>query len=176
MVARAATHGRASSSPGVGRAARHLELPPGSRSDAPRGQHGVTGDRDVNAATTTMTTSHEYYSRFCRPTPAHDASAPVPAAPAPKIDTRPLTNPACRLYVNRRASRTPAKAGGEFREASWLDVTSNVRKGMVLWNTIGKSTVRRRNPEIADYNPLALWDTHFVRELDDSGYIDGLYR
>jgi ABC-type nitrate/sulfonate/bicarbonate transport system substrate-binding protein len=33
----------------------------------------------------------------------------------------------------------------------------------------------RRNPEIADYNPLALWDTHFVRELDDSGYIDGLY-
>ena len=34
----------------------------------------------------------------------------------------------------------------------------------------------RRNPEIADYNPLALWDTHFVRELDDSGYIDGLYR
>ena len=33
----------------------------------------------------------------------------------------------------------------------------------------------RRNPEIAGYNPLALWDTHFVRELDDSGYIDGLY-
>ena len=34
----------------------------------------------------------------------------------------------------------------------------------------------RRNPEIAGYNPLALWDLHFVRELDDSGYIDGLYR
>lgn len=34
----------------------------------------------------------------------------------------------------------------------------------------------RRDPEIAGYNPLALWDTHFVRELDDSGYIDGLYR
>jgi NitT/TauT family transport system substrate-binding protein len=33
----------------------------------------------------------------------------------------------------------------------------------------------RRNPEIAGYNPLALWDTHFVRELDDSGYIDSLY-
>jgi hypothetical protein len=33
----------------------------------------------------------------------------------------------------------------------------------------------RRNPEIADYNPLALWDTHFVRELDDTGYIDRLY-
>lgn len=33
----------------------------------------------------------------------------------------------------------------------------------------------RRNPEIADYNPLALWDTHFVRQLDDTGYIDGLY-
>ena len=34
----------------------------------------------------------------------------------------------------------------------------------------------RRNPEIAGYNPLALWDIHFVRELDDSGYIDGLYQ
>ena len=34
----------------------------------------------------------------------------------------------------------------------------------------------RRNPEIAGYNPLALWDTHFVRELDDSGYIDRLYQ
>jgi hypothetical protein len=33
----------------------------------------------------------------------------------------------------------------------------------------------RRNPEIFRYNPLALWDTHFVRELDDSGYIDRLY-
>ena len=33
----------------------------------------------------------------------------------------------------------------------------------------------RRNPEIAGYNPLALWDTHSVRELDDTGYIDGLY-
>jgi ABC-type nitrate/sulfonate/bicarbonate transport system substrate-binding protein len=34
----------------------------------------------------------------------------------------------------------------------------------------------RRNPEVSRYNPLALWDTHFIRELDDSGYIDGLYR
>lgn len=34
----------------------------------------------------------------------------------------------------------------------------------------------RRNPEIAGFNPLALWDTHFVRELDDSGYIDRLYQ
>lgn len=33
----------------------------------------------------------------------------------------------------------------------------------------------RRNPEISSYNPLGLWDTHFVRELDDSGYIDQLY-
>jgi NitT/TauT family transport system substrate-binding protein len=34
----------------------------------------------------------------------------------------------------------------------------------------------RRDPEVAGYNPLALWDTHFVRELDDSGYIDRLYQ
>jgi ABC-type nitrate/sulfonate/bicarbonate transport system substrate-binding protein len=34
----------------------------------------------------------------------------------------------------------------------------------------------RRNPEIASFNPLALWNTHYVRELDDSGYIDSLYK
>ena len=34
----------------------------------------------------------------------------------------------------------------------------------------------RRNPEISGYNPLALWNTHFVRELDDNGYIDRLYQ
>jgi ABC-type nitrate/sulfonate/bicarbonate transport system substrate-binding protein len=31
-------------------------------------------------------------------------------------------------------------------------------------------------PEIADFNPLALWDTHYVKELDDSGFIDELYK
>lgn len=34
----------------------------------------------------------------------------------------------------------------------------------------------RRDPEIAGFNPLAMWNTHYVRELDDSGYIDQLYR
>ena len=34
----------------------------------------------------------------------------------------------------------------------------------------------RRDPDIAGFNPLMLWNTHFVRELDDSGYIDQLYK
>jgi ABC-type nitrate/sulfonate/bicarbonate transport system substrate-binding protein len=34
----------------------------------------------------------------------------------------------------------------------------------------------RRDPEVKDFNPLALWNTHYLRELDDSGYIDKLYR
>jgi ABC-type nitrate/sulfonate/bicarbonate transport system substrate-binding protein len=34
----------------------------------------------------------------------------------------------------------------------------------------------KRDPEIADFNPLTLWDLHYVREIDDSGYIDRLYR
>jgi hypothetical protein len=33
----------------------------------------------------------------------------------------------------------------------------------------------RESPEIRDFNPLALWDLHYVREIDDSGYIDRLY-
>ena len=34
----------------------------------------------------------------------------------------------------------------------------------------------RRDPAIAGFNPLALWDFHYLRELDDSGYIEQLYR
>jgi ABC-type nitrate/sulfonate/bicarbonate transport system substrate-binding protein len=34
----------------------------------------------------------------------------------------------------------------------------------------------RLKPEIADVNPLIMWNTHYLRELDDSGFIDNLYR
>ena len=33
----------------------------------------------------------------------------------------------------------------------------------------------KRNPEIKDFNPLILWDLHYVKEIDDSGYIQRLY-
>lgn len=33
----------------------------------------------------------------------------------------------------------------------------------------------KKSPEIQGFNPLVLWDLHYVRELDDSGYIDRLY-
>jgi ABC-type nitrate/sulfonate/bicarbonate transport system substrate-binding protein len=33
----------------------------------------------------------------------------------------------------------------------------------------------RECPEIRDSNPLAMWDLHYVREIDDSGYIDKLW-
>jgi len=33
----------------------------------------------------------------------------------------------------------------------------------------------KRNPEIKEFNPLALWDLHYVKEVDDSGYIRKLY-
>jgi len=34
----------------------------------------------------------------------------------------------------------------------------------------------RLKPEIAGLNPLVMWNTHYLRELDDSGFIDNLYR
>jgi ABC-type nitrate/sulfonate/bicarbonate transport system substrate-binding protein len=34
----------------------------------------------------------------------------------------------------------------------------------------------KRNPEIKEFNPLALWDLHYVKEIDDSGYIRRLYQ
>ena len=32
----------------------------------------------------------------------------------------------------------------------------------------------KRDPEIKDFNPLTLWDLHYVKEIDDSGYIQKL--
>jgi len=34
----------------------------------------------------------------------------------------------------------------------------------------------KRNPEIASFNPLALWDFHYLRDVHDSGYIRQLYQ
>lgn len=34
---------------------------------------------------------------------------------------------------------------------------------------------KRKDPDSARVNPLALWDMHHVRQLDDSGFIDQLY-
>ena len=31
-------------------------------------------------------------------------------------------------------------------------------------------------PEAKDFSPLALWDTHYLRDLDQKGFIDALYR
>jgi hypothetical protein len=33
-----------------------------------------------------------------------------------------------------------------------------------------------KSPEAREISPLALWDLHFLRELDNSGFIDKLYR
>jgi ABC-type nitrate/sulfonate/bicarbonate transport system substrate-binding protein len=33
----------------------------------------------------------------------------------------------------------------------------------------------KRDPEIKEFNPLILWDLHYVKEIDDSGYIRKLY-
>ena len=35
--------------------------------------------------------------------------------------------------------------------------------------------IRSRDPEIKEFNPLSLWDLHYVKEIDDSGYIRRLY-
>ena len=33
-----------------------------------------------------------------------------------------------------------------------------------------------KNPEAEEQSPLALWDLHYLRTLDNSGFIDGLYK
>jgi ABC-type nitrate/sulfonate/bicarbonate transport system substrate-binding protein len=33
----------------------------------------------------------------------------------------------------------------------------------------------RQDPEAETINPLSLWDLHYVKNLDDSGFVDALY-
>jgi hypothetical protein len=33
-----------------------------------------------------------------------------------------------------------------------------------------------KSPEAKEVSPLALWDLHYLRELDNSGFIDKLYK
>jgi hypothetical protein len=35
---------------------------------------------------------------------------------------------------------------------------------------------KRQSDEASRIHPLALWDFHFLREIDDTGYIDNLYK
>ena len=34
----------------------------------------------------------------------------------------------------------------------------------------------RQDPEAATINPLSVWDLHYVKKLDDSGFVDSLYK
>jgi len=33
-----------------------------------------------------------------------------------------------------------------------------------------------KDPETEEQSPMALWDLHYLRELDDSGFIDEIYK
>ncbi len=33
-----------------------------------------------------------------------------------------------------------------------------------------------KSPEAREVSPMALWDIHYLRELDQSGFIDRLYQ
>jgi hypothetical protein len=35
---------------------------------------------------------------------------------------------------------------------------------------------KRFDPAATEINPMELWDMHHVRRIDDSGFIDGLYK
>jgi ABC-type nitrate/sulfonate/bicarbonate transport system substrate-binding protein len=34
----------------------------------------------------------------------------------------------------------------------------------------------KRHPDVANFNPLVMWDLHYLREIDDSGYIDAVWQ
>ncbi|HEX6511128.1 MAG TPA: ABC transporter substrate-binding protein [Chloroflexota bacterium] len=65
---------------------------------------------------------------------------------------------ASRPYRRERILRMPRKPYPE------LEAVANAYKLACI-----------QRPETRDISPLALWDLHYLRELDDSGFIDALY-
>ena len=45
---------------------------------------------------------------------------------------------------------------------------------MAVWNVYNLDIAR--DPEVNFIGPLEIWDTHYLREIDDSGFIDDLYK
>jgi len=45
---------------------------------------------------------------------------------------------------------------------------------MAVWNLYDLDVAH--DPNANSVAPLETWDTHYVREIDDSGFIDALYR
>jgi hypothetical protein len=69
----------------------------------------------------------------------------------------------CRFQIDSAFYETEA-ASFEANPYPMLDAIQNVF-----------ALALKRDPEIKNFNPLALWDLHYLREIDDSGYINRLY-
>jgi hypothetical protein len=70
-------------------------------------------------------------------------------------------------------------AGGALETCSGDDVKGFTKNGLIRLNanpTLLFEAIpngfQLRSGEIASFNPLAMWNTHYIRELDDSGYVE----
>lgn len=85
-------------------------------------------------------------------------------------DTLDILNKSCRDVLKFQSAR---------EEAVFYDneVASLERKPYPTMEAIQNvfALAARENPEIQGFNPLVLWDLHYIREIDDTGYIDRLY-
>lgn len=66
----------------------------------------------------------------------------------------------------------------EARNVSYNSVARLAAKPYPDYQAVGNAyrLCCMKAPEAKDMSPLAMWDLHFLRQLDNSGFIDGLYR
>ena len=72
------------------------------------------------------------------------------------------------------------KANVEWREIEWKCFYETQAVSLEAKTLSGREAVRnvyplalKRNPEIAEFNPLALWDLRYLREIDDADISTG---
>jgi ABC-type nitrate/sulfonate/bicarbonate transport system substrate-binding protein len=63
----------------------------------------------------------------------------------------------------------------EYLQAEWAKLLSAkpYPHPMAVWNVYNLDVAH--DPKINFIGPFEIWDTHYLREIDDSGFIDGLY-
>ncbi|MCZ6451083.1 MAG: ABC transporter substrate-binding protein [Deltaproteobacteria bacterium] len=83
------------------------------------------------------------------------------------------------LDIINRTCRDLLRLQSDEELATFYEYQSNTlgRKPYPTLNAIQNvfALALKMSPEIKNFNPLVMWDLHYLRELDDSGYIDRLY-
>ncbi len=71
----------------------------------------------------------------------------------------------CEIHLLRRSTVSSMR---------WMLLTKPYPHPAALWNVFEFDLVK--DQELKAVNPMEVWDIHYLRQIDGSGFIDSLYQ